>query len=719
MKLKSLLSLTSFVPYIIVLLFLATSAYADKPIPTDTSALTMSDYDNYSFATDTEAYVEGYKKHGKRNEAWDKEAIEFIEMCVKCFSGAPYPPSLDHLKAKGKILFDKGCNDPLVLYGYGYAYDRLDNQRGAEKYLVAAVEGLPDSEYPPHLLGSVASRLARFLEVWERPDEARVYHQIAVNAFIRAAEAEPDEFFAQRVLVNRFELQLDEYLPLDIAKTFIEGLQLVGGLNACTLNTCMGIYHCKAGWDARGKGFANTVGEDGWDIFANEQEKARSYLVKAHELDPSRPEAATVMIKVAMAGHAGPGESERSWFDKAVAAQMDWPSAYSRILWSMRPRWGGSHEQMFEFGLECARTERFDTQVPYKLIKVLMDIDREEKYSRRFWRLNRVDQIAIPVLDQLASDPTQTHNMQAYRTIQAGIFWALDKFDDAKRMLDLIDSDLKSGTLQNLRMSRREILDDVHAFTGKFAETITEADSLHRVKNFKGAVKAYENIITQIEDDSKLMSILRDRIVTAEIEGQFKTGQWVDLKFEDGNPGWRVRAGVWHSSSPESIKGGPQHDGLYLISNFDVGTQFEITGEIDLSNLARRDSSNAAIVFQYRDYVYSDNSFWLSFQIYARQKRAWIGYRFWKGSGKYLPLGRRREYVYDFHLKSWGEEAVLHLNDKLMFADQITIDRYFIPGQAIGLGGSYSSSSAGYAIYKNLKLRRLDVRPAELHTVEP
>jgi len=62
------------------------------------------------------------------------------------------------------------------------------------------------------------------------------------------------------------------------------------------------------------------------------------------------------MIAVAMAGEAEPSETPRVWFDRAVAAQFDYYEAYSSLLWSLRPRWLGSHEEMYDFGLECLAT---------------------------------------------------------------------------------------------------------------------------------------------------------------------------------------------------------------------------------------------------------------------------------------------------------------------------------------------------------------------------
>ena len=414
------------------------------------------------------------------------------------------------------------------------------------------------------------------------------------------------------------------------------------------------------------------------------------------------------MITVAMGGYAAPGETERLWFDRAVAAQMDWPQAYSHLMWSIRPRWGGSHEQMFEFGIECAQTERFDTDVPYYFIKALLDIDNDQEYSRRFWQQNRVDVFAGQVLDQLASHPSHAHRANEFRTIQAGIAWAVRDYEQARRVTQNLGNDMDAQPLLKMRIARRQLLDDAKAFTSSFADEIHSADRLRDLDQLDGAAKTYEQIATRIEDDPPLAAILRDRIVTTNLQTQFNSGEWVELKFEDGLPGWRKRAGAWHSSTSNSVKGGPDDDGLFLISEFDVGPRFELQGEIDMSKLRRENDANTGIVFQYLEAF--DRADWLAFQIYNREKRAWIGYRFWKAKGEYLPLGQRVEQSFKFRLQNWDNEAVLYLNGELMFQGRLQPTDYFNPGAAIGLAGSYAGNS-GYAVFRDLRLRQLTERP--------
>src|SRR5439155_8999374 len=149
------------------------------------------------------------------------------------------------------------------------------------------------------------------------------------------------------------------------------------GANPWVVEMLYGEHEVKLAWEARGGGWANTVTDDGWKQFFDHLGRARDHLVKAHQIHPEFPEAATKMISVAMGGNGRFPENERDWFDKAAAAQIDHAPAYDSYVWSIYPRWGGSHQKMFQFGLECLATGRYDTVVPTELLRIVERIDSD------------------------------------------------------------------------------------------------------------------------------------------------------------------------------------------------------------------------------------------------------------------------------------------------------------------------------------------------------
>ncbi len=689
----------------------AAPVHGGDPIPTTRDAYTMADYNREETALNRAQLIGGYEQGSYRDPAWDDDALQILEWYIARTTGDPAAPTLEHIRSFGRPVVGRGCEDPFVQYVVGWAHVLDNNLSGGEKYLRASAEALLKSDHPPSRLGLAASWYARFLEVWDRPDEARRFHEMAADAFVRALLTAPQTYYRQRRLVNDLALQLKDHLPADLALEFIESIKVHEDIDRCTFHTVVGIYHIRAAWDARGPGLGHTVTDEGWAGFARHLEQAREHLTEAYRLDPARPEAATQMITVAMGGYAAEGQDERYWFDRAVAAQMDWASAYSKFTYALRPRWGGSHQAMYAFALECAATERYDTEVPFELINALIRIEDDESFDHRFWRERDVYQHAAQVLAGYSSQPERAPRSTWYKSHLAMFAWACGRYNDARTLAEELGDELDEEVLARIRTTPQRVVSDSIAFSSTIAHLIREGDAALGIDEARTALLAFGEAKANAKNDEALNALLTDRMVTAARYARFLDDDWVKLTFEDGLPGWHVHKGAWHSSETNQIKGGPTREGLLLLSRAPVGPRFELRGIIDTSKLINRNTNNTSILFQYRDDL--DRSDWLSFQIFHREKRAWIGYRYWKVQGDYVPLGDRRVSLFEFHLQNWDNQAVLHINGQQVFAGRLRPGEHWIPGHQIGLGGSYASFQ-GYTRFKNLELRRLTSRPAAL-----
>src|SRR5262249_45071235 len=123
----------------------------------------------------------------------------------------------------------------------------------------------------------------------------------------------------------------------------------------------------------------DTVSDQGWKGFAGHLASAHSALEKAWKLHPERALAPAIMIKVAM-GESEP-EQMRSWFDRAIAAQIDIPMAWSSMRWGLRPRWFGSLDAILALGYRAVDTKRFDTDVPRMLFDCISDVESEQELA--------------------------------------------------------------------------------------------------------------------------------------------------------------------------------------------------------------------------------------------------------------------------------------------------------------------------------------------------
>ncbi len=137
-------------------------------------------------------------------------------------------------------------------------------------------------------------------------------------------------------------------------------------------------------WNERGTSWASEVTDEGWKGFHAHLDQARTALTEAWEMRPDRPEAAALLIHVAMGGGSKSGEKEVDWFNRAVAAQMDYAPAFHAMFTALRPRCGGSRQTLETFGLKCLETGRFDTFVPLFYLRAPRGVAQEtENYS---WR---------------------------------------------------------------------------------------------------------------------------------------------------------------------------------------------------------------------------------------------------------------------------------------------------------------------------------------------
>ena len=347
---------------------------AQAPIPTSAECYTMAKY-----------YTECQDVVGRRLKIYESfmpdsgdlktAAIEFLKDYERTQYDIPGCRPWSELATIGKKLRDRGSQDPLV-------WDRTARAQFSAHVPGATVE--------PTLWKSFAALnknnapaiwritpLLRLSKGWakrvprDQPSSKELVAFVA-DAWIRDPDAvEADRRFRWG-LVKEWFYELD----IDHKTIFIEKCSEYDAPDGWLFNLLLGAYHIDVGWHHRGDGYADTVTEQGAWQFQDNLRRAAVYLHTAWQIDPRLPEPAAFSITTAMAGDQ-PTADAWEWFDRAVAAQMDYLEAYESYRWSLRPRWGGSHEAMLAFGKECLATERFGTLVPHEYYVALQAINNE------------------------------------------------------------------------------------------------------------------------------------------------------------------------------------------------------------------------------------------------------------------------------------------------------------------------------------------------------
>jgi hypothetical protein len=140
-----------------------------------------------------------------------------------------------------------------------------------------------------------------------------------------------------------------------------------------TVLTIQGEFNTNYAWDARGSGWAKSVTDQGWQLFAQRLAKADGALEKAWALDNTNADAATDMIGVELGQGQGRDRMEL-WFGRAMAADQDNYAACADKLYYLEPKWYGNSHSMLVFGQECVDGKNWDAELPYILIEARLSL---------------------------------------------------------------------------------------------------------------------------------------------------------------------------------------------------------------------------------------------------------------------------------------------------------------------------------------------------------
>ena len=320
-------------------------------------------------------------------------------------------------------------------------------------------------------------------------------------------------------------------------------------------------------WSYRGGGYANEVKAEGAKDFAALMKNASKYCRAAHALRPEFPEAAAALIGIAKAG--GDEESTSYWFEQSIAADADNCSAYSQILDSLLPRWGGSHADIIAFGRKCNDTKRYDTLVPYWLPLSLVYINQQDSVSWKsiLSRPELVDKM-LKCCEKLLEDPSrsteQKHGERLHiLTMQLCVAMKAERFAKAVEVWNKLgDEEPNEHLLHVFDISGNYDRSRCHAYA-EFGDqlkqirpsTTFEARADDETK--RKVISVYSDLVEKsVDPKSKLY--LNRWVDQCQNELDFEDGKWVELEFTSDNAMWQV-FGDWTFNEEEKA--------MYLKSN--------------------------------------------------------------------------------------------------------------------------------------------------------
>ena len=434
-----------------------------EQLPNGPELMTWEKFNSQRYQWHLKTYIQNYEKYGHRSASWDDRVKLMLEKYAVFRRQKTSNAFMQDLLDQVNRILESGCKDPRVISIKGIVLYNLKSPIDASPFLKQGLELLEQSNYPKRYLFFAASHLCHvYGNTTGAQNPFKTYHRAKMKYLGQAALDQDYLDGHQRYYMQDFITVFSSKncsMPEDVdlcMDTIIQSKQI----DPWIALVAKGIYHIDLAWNYRGNGYAKSVTEKNWKKFEVEISKARKCLVRAYELHPEYPEAATKMISVSM---AVPGDvSMRQWFDRAIKAHFDYLYAYEDLLWALRPRWRGSHVEMLKFGIECLNTERFDTRVPSQFLVSLFQIGDELDNWRAPYQWPGIYELIQKYFNGLLNEPKNQDYEAANKSFYVVVAWAAGKYQDAHRMMRELDSRFDRQAYSYLKVSEDQVLNDIN-----------------------------------------------------------------------------------------------------------------------------------------------------------------------------------------------------------------------------------------------------------------
>lgn len=465
------------------------SSYKALSIPTDENIPTQRDFNKQQYKWAYRHIVEWYRDTSKADGTYNQTVESFlVDYCKLLSHQIDFSQYRALLPQAENICRSDGA--PVLAY-IAYANlrrfdsDDKDIDEQAEQIIRSAIQKLDQTKHPLFHTIMAERVLCRLLSKQSqgKNTEANRWQEKLTCSLADAIAV--GEFRTDELRVAFEEIKTMPHSS-DTLIMLVDKLKQQKNIDPWLLNMVAGLNDIELAWRWRGSGYAYEVTEDGWKGFRKHLAKADREFREAYRIRPEYPEAAANMITVAMAGSSSSAESERYWFDKAVAAQMDYPGAYNAYLSSIYPRWGGSHAVMYTFAQECLDTRRFDTDVPWYYLSTLRDIARESTHDRwkAVFRQPKVKADLKNLFAGVLNEPGQSLARNRILTQQAHVLLWEGNYEEAKKLLASVkpEVNLRYGFHDPISWNARDkdfIDSEINLFTGPYKATMQKAESIN------------------------------------------------------------------------------------------------------------------------------------------------------------------------------------------------------------------------------------------------
>lgn len=576
-------------------------ALAAEPVPAESKEFLDRDFRKQAEAFIAHTLKESYSRAGKRSPAWDADVRRLFDAAalrtannggLTVFTMAKIPDRKEVL-ALAESVRRAGCDDSLVFALYA---SHVDSSQWNTEFTKTAVAQLADMQQRKHHPIHVAAAARAIMSSGKgglRPCLDALAESVA-------AMARQKEYpgIARRILYLCARTALSRAPGIE-DKVYAE---LEHGKNLDPWLTAMlqGDHEmAEARRVAHPDIVARQIGKVAGDPKPHWQ-AARRHYEAAWKLYPNNPEPAGQMMRLIEASDRDNEDAVREWFYHAVGAQFDWDPAYLAMRQHLVNK--RNFDLMHDFGLECLKTERYDTDVPENYLAALDDIELNTR-SDVWWRRPEVRENVREFFRLSREDPTPRRaefleTAAAYRFYRCGCYAeALAAFERAGERLD-------KSFFARRALDPATALARCRAEAGPLAAALRAAEEKSAAGQPDKAAQDLQQILAKMDQNDKARSHIRSRLVVAEIEASFATGKWVSIQPPADLAGWTQACGDWSVDAKGGLVGTsdvtkvrPQDlRGAMLLCQAKIGTRFELRGHAEIVKSDPQEGSFGAVI---------------------------------------------------------------------------------------------------------------------------
>ncbi len=690
------------------------------PIPASGQALAASDDFVKRRAWYERNFQAGYLRAGRHDARWDTQAEEFIRLSADFFLGGATDDSGDRL-GRARTLVATGCDDPVVLYlaGLTLSFDDRDSRQASELFERAYV-GIPQSGYSRGTARFVATGLRRDLERRnEGMGRRHALDPVELRLFLEAlrdGSYAPDD---DLVLVTHLISGGGASLFVRNRAAIVGAVEQTPWVDPWARLFLSGGRRVDDAWDARGHEFADKVKPEGWKGFSESLALARTDLEASWRARPDRPEAAVSMVEVTMAGGAAPGETPRLWFDRAVAARLDWMGAYNNLITSLRSRWGGEEGELLAFARECAATRRFDTEVPFQAVNAIEWLESDtwfEAKGEAEWPLHPYQRARSPyatddvytlveaVLERYRREPARQLEWRRFASLQAAIAYKAGKYERARELLHQLGGTLEGAGRDAMHEDTAE--GRIEAYATPEGAEVRRAERLFLEGHGKQARPIFEKARAKAPVAAR--PLLDKRLAAIALETGLAAGRSARLLPDQELHGWSVENGQWVVEADGSLLGTSGSRGLLIVADARVGPSFELESDVEIVSTSNG-QFQAGILFGHRPTFNSAS--WESFRLKKTAHEGEVAYfsrNFNKPSQSVPRKVAPKSHVV---IQSWDGRLWAYVDGEPVVAGYRP--EWGMPtGADVQVGfGAYTDDNTYQVRYRGARLRRLTAAP--------